>query len=123
MKKKIILPVFAVIATLAIAISMSAFTGKSHPADVAKKEVVTKYFRYSGPNNEADYKNPIYWAPLAAPGGTDPCPGNDFVCIMQTEDVPSGLVNDLVTYLSNTTVVPSAKAYCNDGTHVIYEQE
>lgn len=120
MLKKIILPVFAVIATLAIAFGMSAFTEKSLTIGVEKKDVVTTYFKYTGPDNEADYKNPIYWTPLAAPGDTDPCPGDEFVCIMRTDDVPTGTVNDLVYHLTNN--VPSAQGYCNTAARVIDKQ-
>jgi|GEM_PF-6020812 len=125
MKTKIILPVFAVIAVLAIAFSTSAFKDKESLKDKAKNDdttaktkYATYYFQYLGSDIESEYEDSTKWQTLPAgdPGDTG-CPGNDIVCILRTTDLTNLSRTELVNFLQAQV---SAQSYCNDGNRAIH---
>ncbi len=126
MRKKITLPVLAAIAGLAIAFSVSAFSGKENPAQ-PDKPLVNHYFQYSvnAADNEAAYENSNNWTYLGTTNpSTDPCSGdNDIVCVLEAPFATTPTPADLASYLVNQTPsATGAETYCRNASNIKHKK-
>lgn len=119
MKKTFIIPALAVTAALVLAITTSAFTSGPKKEYKEKEKYTTRYFQFSGEDIESQYEDSTKWTVLASPPGTDPCPGEVYVCVMQTDDLAAGTRTALVTYLNG---LASAQTYCNNSNRVVWKR-
>ena len=121
MKFKAILPVFAVIAALAIGVSLSSFTDKTEP----KKTGATLFFEYTG--GVGGYDIPGNWQYLPSGNPTvSPCdPGTDIACVLRVnEDDLSGtgtLAEQVADFLDNYP--GGAEMYADDPSNTPHRKE
>lgn len=91
MQKKQIMPLFAAIAGLVLAVGTTAFT------DANRHKSGTTYFKFNG--NSLEYNVAAKWESNAT--GFANCAGSTIVCTAESSSITN--VNDLMTYFSTNS--------------------
>lgn len=122
MKTKVLLPVLAVIAALAIVFVTSSFLANpgKESKNTTKPQFDNYYFEYTGTNDEEEYKKEENWSYIGDEEPANPCGGTEYVCILVTNEIANPTREALVDYLEG---LGSAAEYCNDPAHSVFEQD